>query len=248
MPSKIVGRTQESSAIAVHRAGDVVSLVGRVVDNAPHAHHAMQVIWARGTPARLHTAVERTGGGLVVDSGVRHALHLNEGAVVLLEPESRGARAIRERWLSDDPVAVIERAPVEGPTDPEAMLEALVAMGDGAARATDARVERVLSWLGELERGGRWPEVSLAGALALVHLSEGRFRHLFAEHVGSSWRGYLVWRRALVAASVALRGATLTEAAHAAGYADSAHLSRQFKALFGFTPSSAVGFSRFVQG
>ena len=34
------------------------------------------------------------------------------------------------------------------------------------------------------------------------------------------------------------RGGTLTDAAHAAGYSDSAHLSRVFRATFGFRPSA----------
>ena len=34
-----------------------------------------------------------------------------------------------------------------------------------------------------------------------------------------------------------MRGANLTEAAHLAGFADSAHLSRTFRAMFGVAPS-----------
>ena len=34
-----------------------------------------------------------------------------------------------------------------------------------------------------------------------------------------------------------MRGASLTEAAHLAGFADSAHLSRTFRAMFGVAPS-----------
>ena len=34
-----------------------------------------------------------------------------------------------------------------------------------------------------------------------------------------------------------MRGSSLTEAAHEAGFADSAHLSRTFRATFGIAPS-----------
>ncbi len=236
----------EPSAIAVRRTNDAVFLSGRIVDNAPHAHHAMQLTWAVGERALLTTGEPFSGGVLAVEGGVRHALRLERGLLCLLEPEGRAARAIRERWLASAEVAVVAETPLTMLDEPEAMLPPLT--GELTPRSTDERIARVLVWLDELEASERWPEVSIADALPLVHLSESRFRHLFTDEVGSSWRSYLVWRRALVAASLALRGATLTEAAHGAGYADSAHLSRQFKALFGFTPSRALGFSRLVQG
>jgi AraC-like DNA-binding protein len=43
------------------------------------------------------------------------------------------------------------------------------------------------------------------------------------------------------------RGATITEAAHAAGFADAPHFDRTFRRMLGFTPSTALGVSQFVQ-
>jgi len=40
---------------------------------------------------------------------------------------------------------------------------------------------------------------------------------------------------------------SITEAAHAAGFADGAHFSRTFRRMMGFTPSDASLVSRFVQ-
>ena len=126
--------------------------------------------------------------------------------------------------------------------------QALLGLSHGERPAAgDARISAVLDWLDVLEQRGDWGAVSLEGALALAHLSRSRFLHLFSAEVGSPWRTYLVWRRALVAMTLALGGASLTKAAHAAGYADSAHLSRQFVALFGIAPSAFLKRSHFVQ-
>src|ERR1700678_254257 len=50
-------------------------------------------------------------------------------------------------------------------------------------------------------------------------------------------RRYVLWCRLRTAAEAAMRGASLTEAAHRAGCADSAHLSRTFRAMLGVAPS-----------
>jgi AraC-like DNA-binding protein len=83
-------------------------------------------------------------------------------------------------------------------------------------------------------------ELSLAQVAAAVNLSPSRLRHLFVEEVGTSYRGYVLWRRILVAVDAMMRGASWTEAAHEAGFADSAHLSRTFRRTFGISPKMLV--------
>lgn len=53
----------------------------------------------------------------------------------------------------------------------------------------------------------------------------------------SVWRRWLRLQHALAAVQA---GASLTAAAHAAGFADSAHLTRSCRAMFGITPSTGV--------
>jgi AraC-like DNA-binding protein len=80
-----------------------------------------------------------------------------------------------------------------------------------------------------------------------VHLSPGRFRHLFRTEMGISVQSYLRWRRLYTALRTTVYGASLTEAAHAAGFADSAHLTRVFRATFGLPPSRIFKNSHAVQ-
>jgi AraC-like DNA-binding protein len=93
----------------------------------------------------------------------------------------------------------------------------------------DARVRRALDAVDEqlVER------VSARDLARRVSLSLSQLERLFAEQVGLSVRRLVRWRRLRLALVLALDGASLTEAAHAAGFADSAHLSRTVRELFG---------------
>jgi AraC family transcriptional regulator len=50
-------------------------------------------------------------------------------------------------------------------------------------------------------------------------------------------RTYLLWRRLLHVWTLLMGGETLSAAAHAAGFADAAHLSRTARTMFGLPPS-----------
>ena len=80
-----------------------------------------------------------------------------------------------------------------------------------------------------------------------VGLSPSRFMHLFNQEMGLPLRRYLLWLRLRRSALLMKQGITLTEAAHAAGFSDSAHLSRTFKEMFGIPPSYFLGKGSGVQ-
>ena len=82
---------------------------------------------------------------------------------------------------------------------------------------------------------------------ACVHLSPGRFRHLFRSELGMSVQSYLRWRRLHTALRATSYGLSLTEAAHLAGFADSAHLTRVCRTTFGIPPSLIFKNSHAVQ-
>jgi AraC family transcriptional regulator len=80
--------------------------------------------------------------------------------------------------------------------------------------------------------------LSLEDAAAHVGLSTGRARHLFVESTGLPFRTFLLWLRLSKAVELFAAGASLTDAAHGAGFSDSAHLSRTFRRMFGITADS----------
>jgi AraC-like DNA-binding protein len=77
-------------------------------------------------------------------------------------------------------------------------------------------------------------------------LSARQLRHRFTAELGLNPSAYRRWRRLRHAIAAVGRGATLTEGALEAGFADGAHFSRVFHAQFGMAPSQAFASVQFV--
>lgn len=101
----------------------------------------------------------------------------------------------------------------------------------------DPRWTNVLAWLEQALEAS----VRVEDAAEVVGLSPSRFMHWFAEASGLSFRAYVRWLRLQRAVRTLSDGSTLTEAAHLAGFADSAHLTRTFVATFGVPPAPLRG-------
>jgi AraC-like DNA-binding protein len=97
----------------------------------------------------------------------------------------------------------------------------------------DPRIAQVLEIL-----KAAMPEAPSAQQLGeRVGLSEGRLIHLFSEQVGVPLRRYVLWLRIRHVVFCLALQRNLTDAAHEAGFADSAHLTRVFRSMFGMAPS-----------
>jgi AraC-like DNA-binding protein len=115
------------------------------------------------------------------------------------------------------------------------ILHCVKSMCAGAppSRKMDERVTKVLQGI----RASDDLRISLEAAAASVYLSEGRFAHLFKQQVGLPFRRYMLWRKLARAVLAIGRERTLGAAAHAADFADAAHLTRTFYQMFGIPPS-----------
>jgi AraC-like DNA-binding protein len=219
-----------------------------------HAHHAMQITLAPEHPVRLRGAGDpqwrRSHASIVMP----HAPHQFDGCggdvvMVFVEPETAVGRALMARYgdsaladIVDDAVIDMARFVLHG-LDDDASDEALVAGAKRivdrlageipAAAMVDPRIATVVEWM----RGRLASPIALAEAAAVVHLSPGRFRHLFVAQTGISFRAYLLWARVGTAMVAAMGGASWTAAAQDAGFADSAHFSRTCRRMFGIAPS-----------
>jgi AraC-like DNA-binding protein len=236
--------------------------IGRTADTDPHAHHALQV--CIGIDGDVE--VERSDGTLqeivrsrsiVVEPDRRHRLRATTQPVVLvyLDPEAIHARAILSRGgahIEFDVASVLApgSSVVGGealaPGEASALCDRVVTALSGLtpqARAIDGRIERAIATM----RGSLETMPPLGELAAAAGLSAGRLGHLFREVTGIPMRRYQLWLRLVAALAKLTSGCSLTEAAHAAGFADSAHMTRTFRRMFGIAPSVLHRHSRFVQ-
>jgi AraC-like DNA-binding protein len=105
--------------------------------------------------------------------------------------------------------------------------------GAPPSRRLDKRVTRVLAAIREADD----LRISIDTAAAMAFLSPSRFAHLFKQQVGLPFRHYMLWRKLARAMLVIGRVGTISAAAHEAGFADAAHLTRTFYQMFGLAPS-----------
>ena len=214
-----------------------------------HAHHAIQITVALEGQLRLATSeLSLAGPALAVDADARHRIDA-QGllAFVFIEPESRSGRAIARTVFDGRELVSITDARVTAPlkdvreTFNRTLTNSqLLEVGRSVAQALapaaaasppDARVQRIID-----HASAHLDEALTLGCAEAVgvHLSPSRLRHLFVEQTGLPFKTYVLWLRLVRAVQIYSEGeASLTQAAHAAGFADSAHFSRIFKRTFG---------------
>lgn len=228
---------------------------GRYPKTTLHSHHAIQITLALRGGFTLETAngaVSEVVAAVAPDT--EHTFEATEGVIahLFVDPDGRDGRALQRDLFSSASLVPIVAGQL-------AQLRArLLEDFDAFDTASPAQLELGRALLAELvprtERDER-PEVrvrkmsawaasrldkpvSLEEAAAHVGLSSGRARHLFVESTGLPFRTYLLWLRLSRAVDLFASGASLTDAAHGAGFADSAHLSRTFRRMFGITADS----------
>jgi len=235
-----------------------VVVCGPGTDTAMHAHHVMHVLVAREGAL----AIEVAGVGSVEAPGVwilpsvPHAIASagRELAMLFIDPMSREGRTLRRgatgaATFLDERArqALLPRWPRHvGAARDEAWAEAVLATL-GAPRAAPPSVVHpgVRRALRRMHEDATPPD--LAELARVAELSEGRLIHVFRDEVGIPPRRYLLWLKVQRATGELARGRPITEAAHAAGFADAAHLSRTFRRMFGLTPGELQRNSQYVQ-
>lgn len=83
----------------------------------------------------------------------------------------------------------------------------------------------------------RLPErVTLTDVAEQINVSVPHLSRLWRQDLGISFQTWVRWTRLRAAASLLSAGASITDAAHSAGFADGAHASRVCRDMFGLSP------------
>jgi AraC family transcriptional regulator len=233
--------------------------IGRAVGQSrAHGHHGIQISMALTGRLRLCSGDGAQGWREHHVAMVRpHQRHQFDGAgetvaQIFVEPETSPGRMLLQCYpgaaIVDLPPEPIEAllASLHEAFAADAPDAALVALSLRVVEAlcgqappvlnVDPRISRAI----ELIRKRLDAPVTLAEAAAAAHLSPSRFRHLFVAQTGMSLRAYLLWARVEAAVGAAMGGLSWTQAAQDWGFADSAHLSRTCRRMFGIAPTMLV--------
>jgi AraC-like DNA-binding protein len=229
--------------------------VGTAGARPAHTHQAIQICFLFEGRIRLRVRDEAPWTDFdlaIVPSRHSHGMDgLGDrfGATLFVEPETREGRALAERYLRDG-IIDVDRRPVAAilselrdaaleqrgrPTIVDLARRVVHALTEHSEPTvtSDARILRALKYVNDHLSA----PITLKQVAGVACLSPSRFRHLFAEQTGMGLRQYVLWRRFLSVWEYRMGGASLSTAAHAAGFADSAHLTRTSRRMIGIPPS-----------
>ena len=220
-----------------------------------HAHHAIQIVIAldgcvaiRGKEDGWHES-----RGIVVRADAEHSFDCNAalGVMVFVDPESSEGVWLSASLRQDitivpdtrlNSIVPELRTFAEQPDEAEDIAELVrgcvqgLRPGLAPTRRFDSRVTTVLDAIRESDD----LRMSLDNAADMACLSPTRFAHLFGDQVGLPFSRYMLWRK-LTRAMVAIASErTIAAAAHAADFADAAHLTRTFYQMVGMAPSALM--------
>ena len=181
-----------------------------------HAHYAHQLLMACEHEVKaLIGDRPQQASLLVIASNQRHAI---------LDSDQRAVTLFAEP-LAFELADLQQMCHNTGPNLP-ALAQCLRAL---PGRELDPRLDKALRRIRALDDGAL-PAQELAETAAL---SLSQLERLFSGTLGLSVRRLVLWQRLRQALRLAMAGDSLTSAAIAAGFADSAHFSRSVRSQFG---------------
>jgi AraC-like DNA-binding protein len=202
---------------------------------APHANPVTAILMGRGGSLRLDRCGARVEGDvLLIRPGVVHGVFLpDRGAdIIYLNGLDFPSDAPLAEAL-DDKLAALAVDMLSGAGD---AVDDLRARLTASSHATPPLIADAV-WAIYDDPMRRMPQGELALRLGLERTQALR---CFKAATGQGFREFKLWSAVQYAAAQMKEGALVRTAAMDAGFADTAHLSRVFRRVFGLTPSAAI--------
>lgn len=227
-----------------------------------HAHHAIQICMGLEKPIGFRDAKRfyQESRFFIIDSDSSHTIEAGDSrhAFLFIEPELTIAQKIREKFLTQEKIRVMDFAPfqeiasvlLENYFEPKSCQEIgevvdrilfQLAGTNNLKQTLDYRIGKAIQLISQADE-----KITPEWLAHNVELSESRLQHLFKEQVGVPIREYLLWRKLMQAIKSLSQFDFVTDAAHEGGFSDSAHFSRTFKRMFGITPTDILKAPRTV--
>lgn len=243
--------------------------IGKSTPVLRHASHALEIGISLDQPFRMRDDLgqwQEARALMIAPDREHECLITIEGRWVHIgiESESSLARELRDRFMQHQSFVFLTHSALDEfitglqqpGTDQAAQDDAASLLNGfmsgllnkrveliGPSREIDLRIKKIINILKELPESNP----SLQQLADQVGLSEGRLVHLFKQQLGIPIGSYILWIRVNQAIREMTASISLTQAAHNAGFADSAHFSRTFMRIFGTRPSEILKRSQIIQ-
>jgi len=185
-------------------------------DTGPHSHYPLQALFCENCVITIDGLEIYVTGSAIVPSNTPHQLKPTAGEVDILYVEPT---------LTSPDLTILKK--VGEWRDYLCCAERQVSDNKIAAALAiiDSRLDS---------------KIPLEALSKEVGMSKSSFTEKFRRATGLPLRRFVLWRRLYLAVRSVSEGISLTEAAHQAGFADSAHFSRTMRETFGVSPSQGM--------
>ncbi|PCC68793.1 AraC-type DNA-binding protein [Nannocystis exedens] len=202
---------------------------------AAHPNAVLAVLVGRTGPVTVADEGGRvTGDALIVRPGISHSVSFAEGGADVLYLNGLAFPFTAPLAVAaTGALAQLAAHAIGGATDAIAELRARLDLATPPLPTNMAAIVRAM----EADPMVRMPQAELARRLGMERTQALR---RFKAATGLTFRAFKLWSGLQHAARQIEAGVLVRTAAMDAGFADTAHLSRSFRALFGLSPSAAI--------
>ncbi|MCG6167720.1 helix-turn-helix domain-containing protein [Leptospira sp. FAT2] len=145
----------------------------------------------------------------------------NQGIFITLQEENQLFEKINQILATDSEESLVE------------LLNQIPPLSDDESRVIDERIQKIVDLITSMPQ----EDHSAKDLAEIAGMSVSNLEHQFKKEVGIPFHSFRTWFRLKLTVYSLLHGMSHTDAAHRAGFFDSAHFTRTFRSTFGLPPS-----------